>query len=489
MTHVFRAALVAGAVAVAVAACSTGDAPPPAQQRPDVAAPAPAAPAETAESRLQQGVAAYRGGDHATALRHLMPAARDGHVRAQLLVGLIFRRGKDVVNDPALAARWFQRAVQQGNAQAMRELGALYRQGEGVEKDVALAHALFRLSLEYAPPEAKAKPQWRTAQERLASFTSRMAPAMRERADKRYNVLRTRIIKAAAPAAGAASAPQTASTPPPADGEGFPDTPVAVAYAKGEPRPDDVAVIIGNADYGKLGRDIPDVVPAYADAAGFKRYVVEALGVREGNVIDLRDATGAQMIRVFGDADDHRGQLFDWVKPGLSRVHVYYAGHGAPGDEGGAYLVPVDADAARIRLNGYALDTLYANLGKLPAESVTVVLEACFSGVSQGGSVVTNASPVYLKTRQPALPPHLTVVTAGAADQIASWEQDRSHSLFTRHFLEGMGGAADVAPHGNGDGSVDWRELRAYLGATVTYLARRYYGRDQTAQIVVGRGR
>jgi hypothetical protein len=127
-------------------------------------------------------------------------------------------------------------------------------------------------------------------------------------------------------------------------------------YQRSPVQPDDIAVVIGNADYGKLGKDIPNVKPAHADAAAFKRYAIEALGVREGNVNSLRDATGAQLQRVFGTQTDHRGQLFDWVRPGRSRVTVYYAGHGAPGDtDGSAYLVPADADATRIHLNGYAL--------------------------------------------------------------------------------------------------------------------------------------
>ncbi len=33
------------------------------------------------------------------------------------------------------------------------------------------------------------------------------------------------------------------------------------------------------------------------------------------------------------------------------------------------------------------------------------------------------------------------------------------------------------------------QELDAYLKDTLTYFARRYYGRDQAAQIVVGKGR
>jgi len=269
---------------------------------------------------------------------------------------------------------------------------------------------------------------------------------------------------------------------------GLPNKPEALTFAAGAERPDDIAVIIGNADYAKLGRDIPDVVPAYADAEGFRQYVTQSLGVREGNVIAISDATGAQLVRVFGSKDNPRGQLYDWVRPGRSRVYIYYAGHGAPGGrDGTAYLVPTDADAARIELNGYPLETLYANLGRLPAESIMVVLEACFSGVSQAGSVIARSSAIYAKPRDVKVPPRVTVVAAGGSDQVASWEENDAHSLFTKYFLRGMAGEADQGRSGNRDGTISWSELDAYLKDTLTYYARRYYGRDQTAQIVVGK--
>ena len=286
--------------------------------------------------------------------------------------------------------------------------------------------------------------------------------------------------------------PQASLPAPPTASSGdrhLAETPLPIRFAGTAPRPDDIAVIIGNADYTKEGKDIPDVAPAYADAEGFKRYATQALGVREGNIIFIRDATQANMISVFGSETNHEGRLFNWVMPGQSNVYVYYSGHGAPGDAGGeSYLVPVDADAATIELNGYSLRTLYANLSRIPARSITVVLEACFSGASPGGSVISNASPVYLRPKPARVPPNLTVIAAGAANQIASWERDKSHGLFTKYFLKGVSGEADAAPYGNGNGTVGWDELGAYLRRTLTYFARRYYGRDQTAQIVVGKG-
>jgi len=269
----------------------------------------------------------------------------------------------------------------------------------------------------------------------------------------------------------------------------FAEKPLAFVFAKASPRPDDIAVIIGNADYSKHGHDIPDAKTAYADAESMRRYVVNGLGIREGNVIFLKDATGIQMAEVFGNAQDHRGKLFNWVKPGKSRVFVYYIGHGAPGTaDGRAMLVPSDASASQIALSGYPLDLLYANLGKIPVESITVVLEACFSGTSPAGSVLGRALPLAIMPKAAPVPANLTVISAASADQMANWEQDDSHALFTEYFLKAMSGDADKAPYGNGDGTVSLDELDRYLKETLSYVVRRSYGRDQTAQIVRGQG-
>ncbi|WP_167730134.1 caspase family protein [Terasakiella sp. SH-1] len=276
-------------------------------------------------------------------------------------------------------------------------------------------------------------------------------------------------------------APQVAAGPGLSN---FPQTPVISDFPKGNARPDDIAVIISNADYSKNASDIPDVRPAYADAKGYRLYAEQTLGINPKNIIEIKDATQAQMIRVFGTKDNHQAQLYDWVKPNRSNLYVFYVGHGAPDTKAGmSYLVPSDADAARISLNGFSIETLYRNLSLIPARKRTVVLEACFSGNSQSGQIVEKASPVFIRSRQTTVPQNITVITAGGPQQIASWEPDGTHSLFSKYFLLGVSGEADRAPYGNQNGDVSMTELKAYLDETTTYWARRYFGREQHVQI------
>ena len=77
-------------------------------------------------------------------------------------------------------------------------------------------------------------------------------------------------------------------------------------FAKGKVNKYAVAVIIGNRNYSKNSKDIPNVKFAHNDADAVYAYVRRALGYREGNIIRLRDATQAQLVSTFGTKDNHR---------------------------------------------------------------------------------------------------------------------------------------------------------------------------------------
>ena len=67
-----------------------------------------------------------------------------------------------------------------------------------------------------------------------------------------------------------------------------------------------MAVIIGNRHYQGA---VPEVTHAHRDADAFKRYVLDALGHDPVNVIDLRDATQAEMVATFGNEKSAEGNL------------------------------------------------------------------------------------------------------------------------------------------------------------------------------------
>ena len=217
-----------------------------------------------------------------------------------------------------------------------------------------------------------------------------------------------------------------------------------------------VAVIIGNGGYAH--ERVPDVAYAHRDADAFRRYVVDVLGFREGNIVDLRDASQAEMNQAFGVDGDPKGKVYDWVRPGRSDVVVYYSGHGVPGSgsDRRGYLLPANADPGRARLNGYPIDVLYENLAQVRAQSVTVFLDACFPGDTPRGMLIQSASPVFVEATLREAATGLTVLTTAASGtELASWDEDRQHGLFTSHLLDGLYGAADGQDFGDGERQCD----------------------------------
>ncbi len=245
--------------------------------------------------------------------------------------------------------------------------------------------------------------------------------------------------------------------------------------------PDAVAVIIGNKNYGNRA---PAVDFAYNDAEAMKHFVVETLGLNENNVINLRDVTRADIEAVFGNERTPKGKLWQWVRPGKSDVFVYYSGHGVPGlKDGREYLWPVDGNLNTPEIFGYPLELLYRNLDQIEARSVTVFIDACFSGESSRGPLIRGASGIRVIPQKTA-EATFTVISATGQGQVASWDEETSHGLFTKHLLDALNGAADDKPHGNTDGRITLSEIKNYLDSEMTYAARRRYGREQQATVL-----
>ena len=212
-----------------------------------------------------------------------------------------------------------------------------------------------------------------------------------------------------------------------------------------------------------------------------RKYLVESFGFDDNNIIFLPNATQADFNGTFGTKEDHRARLFNLVKPGETDLFVFYSGHGAPDvQREQAYFVPVDCDPSLVRFNGYAIETFYQNLGKLPYRSLNVVIDACFSGMSDRGTLLPNASLVRIKTSNPLFnDPKAVVLTSATGGQIASWYPEQSHGLFTYYYLKALQGAANT----DRDRNLTLGELRAYLQQQVPYSARRLNNREQTPEI------
>ena len=187
-----------------------------------------------------------------------------------------------------------------------------------------------------------------------------------------------------------------------------------------EPDPNAFAVVIGNSDYRG---EIPRLPYALSDALDMGELFSQRLGVRPGNLISIKNATLGQMVAVLGDASGRPGKIGSWLTPGVSDIWVYFSGHGLPSADGGSgMLLPVDADPTIPELTGYSLDAMLSNLKRLGARSVTVIVEACFSGTSAAGPLILNAAPVMRIPQTGPSKEGVTVLTAAQQEEVASWD-------------------------------------------------------------------
>ena len=186
-------------------------------------------------------------------------------------------------------------------------------------------------------------------------------------------------------------------------------------------------VVVANENYRREAK----VPHANNDGNIFKEYCIKALGVPEKNIKYVADAS----------LNDLKYNL-NWLKQvmdvyqGEAKVVFYYAGHGIP-DEANktAFLLPVDGYASDVA-TGYSLSTLYAELGQIPAKSVLVLLDACFSGAKREGNMLASARGVAIKVKKSNPLGNMVVFSAAQGDETAYPYKEQHHGMFTYYLLK-----------------------------------------------------
>jgi len=187
------------------------------------------------------------------------------------------------------------------------------------------------------------------------------------------------------------------------------------------------AVIIANENY----KNESQVPFAKNDGEVFKKYCTQTLGIPEKNAHLVTDAT----------LNDIRKEI-NWLSnivaayEGDVNIIFYYAGHGIPDESSkNAYLLPIDGYGSDV-ITGYKLDDLYQKLGAMPANAVTVFVDACFSGAQRSGDMLASARGVAIKATQGKPVGNMVVFTAAQGDETAFPYHEKGHGLFTYFLLK-----------------------------------------------------
>ena len=244
------------------------------------------------------------------------------------------------------------------------------------------------------------------------------------------------------------------------------------AQVKRQADRDAVAVIIGIADY----KSLPKADYANDDARVFYDYAIRALGVKPENIKLLVDADADEVaiLKAF------RTWLPSKVRSSTD-VYVYYSGHGYPVEDGtGLYLLPPRADREFIARTSIQLQEINADLQAAKPKSVTIFMDACYSGQARNGeTLVASARPILPKVDKKLFPDNFTVITASQAYQWSSSSPELKHGIFSYYLMKGMEGEADA----NKDGRITLGEMQAYLVENVGRQAG-MLSRKQEPQII-----
>ena len=251
---------------------------------------------------------------------------------------------------------------------------------------------------------------------------------------------------------------------------------------------DAVAIVIG-AEKNSYG-----VAPApYAarDASVMAKYFKNSLGIQDNNIKVLTDDQVTK--NALSDLFDIRyGYLSRVVVPKETDVFVYYSGHGIPdvtdNGEQDIYLFPYDARKELVKDRGYSLNKLYADLNSLEAKSVTVILDACFSGssrqtVTHESENISNEKGIRISMPQMTnrpwdTNPNFRVFTSSTEDQTSLGYDQSQSGLFTYFLATGLQGDADK----DQNGTIQFSELVDYVTTNVSNESQKIRGGAQNPQ-------
>ena len=236
--------------------------------------------------------------------------------------------------------------------------------------------------------------------------------------------------------------------------------------------PDALAVVIGVENY----QYVPDATYAYNDAEVFREYLSETLGFKKQRIKIATNskATQAELNKLLGS----NGWLSRNIVKGKSDLVVYFSGHGISNQtDQSTGILPFDVDPNYAI--GLPLSKLYEDLSKMEAKSVTVYLDACFTGQTRDSKMlIADARPIIITPKKGNVPSNMTVFSASSGSQISGALKEKEHGLFTYYLLKGMSGDADI----NKDKSIQLNELSKYVSKNVKDQAA-INGREQTPEL------
>jgi len=161
----------------------------------------------------------------------------------------------------------------------------------------------------------------------------------------------------------------------------------------------------------------------------------KALGVPNRHIYSLIDQKATS-----GAIKDNLRLMLDNVSEG-DTVYFYYSGHGIPAlPDNDPYILPQDKIPDYIKDDPYfKLNNIYRTLSDSKAGKIIVLVDSCFSGATDGVSVIKGVAASRLVPKKVAIDQdRMVVITAGRDKEYSNMYAEKEQRLFSYYLMKSL---------------------------------------------------
>lgn len=177
----------------------------------------------------------------------------------------------------------------------------------------------------------------------------------------------------------------------------------------------------------------------------FTKVAQKTLGISDRNTYSFIDEKATS-----GAIKDKLEIMMTNIKEG-DTIYFYYSGHGIPVlPDNEPYILPQDKMPEMIGKDEFfKLRNIYKMLSESKASKVVAIIDSCFSGATDGVSVVKGVAATRLKPKKVTFDTNkMIVMTAGQDKQYSNMYEEKGHRLFTyfvmKSLLKGKHNSEDI---------------------------------------------
>ena len=177
-----------------------------------------------------------------------------------------------------------------------------------------------------------------------------------------------------------------------------------------------------------------DVLYATRSAEAMKKTMQKRFAISDKNTFALFNTKATS-----GVIKDNFHSLLARVKAD-DTVYFYYSGHGVPGSDGDAYILPEDKIVDFIDKDQFfKLENIYKELSLAKAKHSFVFIDACFSGKTDNKLIFKGVAPGLIQTKRTVYDEDkLTIFTAGKDTEFSNMYEEKKYRLFSYYLTKSL---------------------------------------------------